>query len=121
MNARRSRGQATVELALVLPLVVVLALGVVQAGFVVRDAVVLTHATRAAARAAALGADDSEVRAAAVRASGLAPDRLRLSRHADGRLVTVELWYRAPTDVVLVGGLVPAVDLHERLTVALEE
>ena len=47
------RGQAVVELALAVPLVCVLALGVAQVGLVVRDQLLVHHAAREAARAAA--------------------------------------------------------------------
>ena len=53
----RERGQATVEFALLLPLVALLALALAEAGLVVRDQVLVTHAAREAARAAAVGAD----------------------------------------------------------------
>ena len=53
------QGQATVELAMTLPLVAVLLLLLVQAGLIARDQVLVTHAAREAARTAAVdpGAD----------------------------------------------------------------
>jgi Flp pilus assembly protein TadG len=45
------RGQATVELALVLPLVAMLTLAIVQVALVARDQNLVTHAAREAARA----------------------------------------------------------------------
>ena len=51
---RGDDGQATVELALVLPLVALFALFVAQVGVVVREQVLLTHATREAVRAASV-------------------------------------------------------------------
>jgi Flp pilus assembly protein TadG len=48
------RGQAVVELALVLPLFLMLLLGIVQFGTVFRDYVALTDATRVGARQAAV-------------------------------------------------------------------
>jgi Flp pilus assembly protein TadG len=50
MNLRRERGQAVVELALVLPLMLLLLLGIVQFGTVFRDYIALTDATRVGAR-----------------------------------------------------------------------
>jgi hypothetical protein len=47
-------GQSTVEFALILPLVVLVVLFIVQAGFVVRDQVLVSHAAREGARAAAV-------------------------------------------------------------------
>ena len=46
----RERGQALVELALVLPLFLLLLLGIVQMGSVFRDYIALTDATRVGAR-----------------------------------------------------------------------
>ena len=64
-RAGADRGQSTVEFALVLPLVVMVLLLVVQVGLVVRDQVLVVHAAREAARAAAVG--DSTTRCAAPR------------------------------------------------------
>ena len=50
----RERGQAVVELALVLPLMLMLLLGIVQFGTVFRDYIALTDATRVGARQAAV-------------------------------------------------------------------
>jgi Flp pilus assembly protein TadG len=50
----RERGQAVVELALVLPLFLMLLLGIVQFGTVFRDYVALTDATRVGARQASV-------------------------------------------------------------------
>ena len=57
MNRHRQRGQATVELALALPLVCLLLLAVLQVAVVARDRLAVEHAARAAARAAAVSAD----------------------------------------------------------------
>jgi Flp pilus assembly protein TadG len=48
------RGQAVVELALVLPLMLLLLLGIVEFGTVFRDYIALTDATRVGARQAAV-------------------------------------------------------------------
>ena len=66
-RARRgsTRGQATVEFAFVLPLVVLALLAVVQVGVVVRDQLGVVHAAREAARAASVDPDPGRaVRAA---------------------------------------------------------
>ena len=57
-RARGSIGQSTVEFALVLPLVVLLVLFVVQGGLIVRDQLLVSHAAREAARAAAVTDED---------------------------------------------------------------
>lgn len=123
MAARSARGQATVELALALPLLVLLTLAVVQVGVLARDRVAVTHAARAGARAAAVDPSPAGVRAAVVRASGLDAGRIRVSVSGDGgsgSLVTVRVSYRDPTDVAVIGPLVPDVVLSETLVARVE-
>jgi Flp pilus assembly protein TadG len=115
------RGQATVELALVLPFVLTLALVVVQVGLVARDTVRVAHAARSGARAAAVGFDDDAVRRAAIDGSGLAASRLSVVVTRAGEWVTVAVAYRCPTDVPLVGAVAPAVVLRDQLTMRAEE
>lgn len=121
---RHERGQSAVELALVLPLVIVVSLGVIAVGSVVRDRVALTHATREAARAAVVDPSPGAVRAAADRSGGLDPSRLTVSVSTTGagdrRTATVSLRYRPPDSVPLIGWLVSRVQLDEHLTVGVE-
>lgn len=116
----RSRGQATVELTLLLPFIALLVAAALQVGAVGRDAVRVGHATRAAARAASIGEGDAELRRVALASSGLVPDRLTITTARSATTVTVTVTYRAPTDVVLVGGLVGDVELREQLVLARE-
>ena len=51
---RRENGQAVVELALVLPLMLLLLLGIIQFGSLFRDYIALTDATRVGARQASV-------------------------------------------------------------------
>ena len=112
---RGDRGQATVELALVLPLVAVLVLLVLQAGLVVRDHVLVQHAAREAARAASVADADRSTAAtrAAARAADLDAGRLRVSSTVSdgGERVAVHVDYRSATEVPLVGLLLPDVEL----------
>jgi Flp pilus assembly protein TadG len=111
MTARRrgrDRGQASVELALLLPVVVLLLLAVLQVGLVARDVVLVTHASREAARAAAADATLGAPLAAARASSGLDPDRLSVrvsGRGKAGSRVRVEVAYRSPTAVPIIGAL----------------
>ena len=89
-----------------LPVVVVLLLAVLQIGLVARDVVLVTHASREAARAAAVDPSPGAARAAAVASSGLSERRLTLEvsgRDGPGSMVRVMVAYRVPTDVPLVG------------------
>ena len=117
------RGQATVELALLLPVVLALVLGVMQVGLVVRSQVQVTHAAREAARAVAVTSDPSQAADAAARAGGLDPSRLQVEVSGvvqRGGIVTVTVRYRAPTDVALVGPAVNDVVLTAEASMLVE-
>lgn len=116
----RDSGQATVEVALLIPVVVVLALLVVQAGLAVRDRLVVLQAVRVAARAVMVEPSRSSA-AAAVAASG-APDRVSVSVSGalvPGEMVTVTAAMPA-TAVPLVGRVVTGDRVSERLVVRIE-
>ena len=116
-------GQASVELALVLPLVVVLLLAVAQLGLLVRDQILVVHAAREAAREAAVDASPNAPRRAALASSTLADSRLTVSstgRGAAGSRVRVEVAYRAPTAVPLLGAAVRDLTLRASATMRVE-
>jgi TadE-like protein len=110
------RGQAAVELALVLPIVLVLLLLVVQVGLVVRDQLLVVHAAREAARAASVGDATDEVQRVAERAGPLMGSRLLVVVRGGGRGadVEVDVRYLSVTDLPLVGSLVPDLVLSAR-------
>ncbi|MFZ6003590.1 MAG: TadE/TadG family type IV pilus assembly protein [Actinomycetota bacterium] len=100
--------QSTVELALLLPVVVLLLLAVLQVGLIARDVVLVAHASREAARAAAVDGGAEAARRAAVRSGGLVEERVEVELTGGGgpgSSVTAEVTYRAPTTVPLVGAL----------------
>lgn len=120
---RSDRAQATVELALVMPVVAVLVLVVLQVVVVMRDSVALTAAARAAARRAMVDPGPASVRAAAVGETRLSPARLSVSIGGStepGGYATVTVRYSSPTDVPLVGAFVGDVALSERFVVLRE-
>jgi Flp pilus assembly protein TadG len=105
------RGSAAVEFALVLPVVLLLLLALVQVAVLARNQLMLTQASRAGAREAAVdpsvAAIEDAVRKAAV---GLDGDRLRVEIvrvGARGSPVTVSLTYEATIASVLAGWLFP--------------
>jgi len=107
---RSAAGQATVELAVALPLVVTLLLLVVQVGLVVRDQVLVIHAAREAARTAAVSPGGAGAAAAAERAGPLHRDALSTEVDqlpGDPPSVRARVRYRCRTDVPLIGALVP--------------
>jgi hypothetical protein len=112
-------GQATAELALVFPVVLLLALALIQATLVLRDELVLVDAAREAARAASLDPDPARAaRAAAAVLPGASV--LPGPRPAVGELVTVRVSYRSPTSLPLVGPLLPDPVLVAHATMRVE-
>jgi len=111
----RDRGQATVELALVLPLVLVVLLGCLQVVEVLVEQVRLVHVVRDGARAAAVSAEP-EVAARAVTGA----QRIRLDVTSTDTTVEVTGWADVRTDVPLIGRLIPDITLRERLTMTVE-
>jgi Flp pilus assembly protein TadG len=123
-RARRGQGgQSTVELALLLPVVVLLLLAVLQVGVLGRDVLLVAHAAREAARASAVDADPGAARRAALASSGLADDRLDVQvrgRAGPGSRVEVVVTYRAPTAVPVVGRLLGDRTLRSAVTMRVE-
>lgn len=123
MSEDRDGGQAATELALVLPLVMLALLAVVQVALVARDQVLVVHAARAAAREAAVDSRPMSIRAAALRASGLKAGSLRTESSAEGgdpAMIAVRVQYRSPTDVMLIGPLLPEIFLGAKAAIRAE-
>jgi Flp pilus assembly protein TadG len=117
--ARRDTGQATVELALCLPVVCLLLLGVVQVAVVVRDQLAVDLAARDAARAAAVSGDPAGSARAAARAAGVIDD-VHVSLSTAGGTVTATVTHAERTDVPLIGLLIPDVTLRASATMVVE-
>jgi hypothetical protein len=121
--AAGARGQSTVELALVLPFVALAALGVVQVGVLVHDQVLLTHAAREAARAAAVSDDGAAPRRAAEAGGGLRGERLTVrveGRGPPGSYLDATLNYQDVTEVPLIGALLPDLTLQAHASMRVE-
>ena len=110
-RARSDRGQATVELALVLPLVFALLVLVFQVALVARDEILVVHAARDAAREATVTRDMTRVIAAARRDLSGATVRI-VRRGRVGEPVEVAISYVSRTRLPIVGALVPDLTLR---------
>lgn len=122
-RARGDGGQASVELALVLPLVMLLLLGIVQLGLLVRDQILVVHAAREAAREAAVDPAPDAPRQAAAASSTLDGSRLTVTtsgRGAAGSRVRVEVAYKASTSVPLIGSAMGDLTLRASATMRVE-
>jgi TadE-like protein len=116
-RAARERGQATVEFALVLPLLMMAALAIIQVALVVRDHVNVVHAAREAARAASVDGDPAR---AASRA--LPGAEVRVGPRPDvGEQIQVEVTFTSKTNVPLVGALFPDPTLHATAVMRVEK
>lgn len=119
-------GQGTVELAMVLPLVALLLLVVVQVGIVVRAQVLVVHAAREAARAAAVAESDGARGGAArhgAQSSGAFGDDVEVETAEldGGRSVRATVRHTEHTDVPLVGALLPDVTLESSAVMRIEQ
>lgn len=115
------RAQATVETAIILPVVVLLMAVLVQVVLVVRDEVHLVAVTSSAARAVMVEPTESVARSAVDSTSGnLEVERIVLSGgRGPGSLLTIEVTAR-PQRLPLVGLAATRVLLSERVTVRVE-
>ncbi|MEZ5246511.1 MAG: TadE/TadG family type IV pilus assembly protein [Acidimicrobiales bacterium] len=104
-------GQATVEVAFLLPVVVLLALAIGQVAVVAHARVSVTHAAREGARVAAVGEGDGAVRAAVLASGSLTEARVRVGVVRRATTVEVTVRYVDPTDVALVGSLLGDVEV----------
>ncbi len=118
-SACPQEGQATVEFALILPLVVFLLLAVLQTALIVRDYVAVVHAAREAVRAASVDPDPGAARVAARRV--LSDARVDVGdRPAVGKPIRVEVVVTSHTDLPMVGLLFPDPVLHASAVMRVE-
>jgi len=116
---QRDPGQATVELALALPLLMVFLLAGVQLVAVVRAQLAVDHAAREGARAAAVSPAPAGAAAGAARAAVHLGD-LRVGTSAGGGRVRVQVRSTVHTDVPLVGVLIGDVTVVGSAVMAVE-
>ena len=111
-------GQASVECALALPIVVVMAFGLVLVGTAVRNELAVELAAREGARAAAVSA--SPATAATTAATRAVALPIELVTTTDDSTVTVTVTYLDPVYVAIVGSLIGPVTHSASATMALE-
>jgi hypothetical protein len=123
-NRRPDAGQATIELALCLPVVALVLAAVVEVVALASDQARLWHSAREAARVAAVDPEMQAV-AAAARAGGLEDVELVVrpppTYRIQGDPVTVELSYRPHARVILLAPLVDRMTLSARATMRVEQ
>lgn len=119
---RRPGGQATVELAIGFPIVLIGVLIVLQLALVGRDQLLVSHAAREAARAAAVDERAGAGREGALASTtGLDPDRLHVEADRIRGRIRVRVTYRSRTALPIVGRLIPDPVLGATVTMLDEE
>lgn len=123
---RRRKGEAIVEFAVVLPILILIVLGIAVMGKMYFDYLTVQNAAREGARAAAVGKSDSEIvqivkdRARLLNVNNL---RVKITPSEEGRSagdsVTVEVWYEH-YHIPLFGLLANPRTLYGRATMRVE-
>ena len=111
-------GQAAVEFAVALPLIVVAMLAIAQVGVSIRNEIAVELAAREGARAAAVSADSAGSAAAAARRAVALP--MNVSVSSDGSTVSVTVTYVDSTDIAIIGAAIGPVTHTATATMAIE-
>mgnify|MGYP005813566701 CR=1 FL=1 len=114
----RDSGQAAVELALAMPVVVVLLLAVLQVAVAVRDELAVELAAREGARAAVVTTDAAGAAEAAARQAVDLPIEVSTAQHGDH--VTVTVTYVDHTDLAIIGALIGPIEHTASVTMLAE-
>ena len=120
----RQGGQATLEVALCLPLIALLMGGLVEIGLFVADHSRVWHAAREAVRVAAVDPDESKVLQAA-QANGLKQVSVDIEPDPHARIlgepVTVDVEYRPTGRLPIIGRAVRALTIEADATMRIEQ
>lgn len=116
------RGQATVELALVLPLLLLVVWVGVEAGLLVRDQTLVSHGAREAARTLAVGGDgQAAVDAARARTGLTAGLEVAVVGAPPGGAATATVTLVERDRLPLLGSVVPGLTLRATVAMRVED
>ncbi|GDX26499.1 hypothetical protein LBMAG12_08730 [Actinomycetes bacterium] len=123
---RDDEGQATVEFALVLPLVVISLLLLMQVLVIVLAHVQVVNAARNGVRAAAVSAQPSQtaesvaLRSLGGASDGKTPSDISVQTTTDARWVTVTVTQHLVTDLPIIGRFISDLDISSHFSMLLE-
>lgn len=123
---RGDEGQATVEFALVLPLIVISLLLLMQVLVIVLAHVQVVNAARNGVRAAAVSAQPSQtaesvaLRSLAGTTDGRARSDISVQTTTDARWVTVTVTQHLVTDLPIIGRFISDLDISSHFSMLLE-
>lgn len=123
VSGRAQQGQATVELALCLPLIALMAAALVETASLAVDHVRVWHAAREVARVAVVDGDPQSVRDALGKA-GMSEAEVQIEPGPDARVrgeaLEVDLRYHPTSEVPLLGHLLDGLTLRATSTMRIE-
>lgn len=107
-KTKREQGQALVEFAMVLPILVLLVVGMMQFGLLFHEYLLVNHAAREGARVATLGGSDAEIVAAVNTAAASASNTTIVpSARVRGAQVTITVTKQVALITPLFNALFP--------------
>ncbi len=110
-NLKNQKGQALVELALVLPVLLILVMGIAAFGQIVSEYVTVNNAARDGARYASVGYSDSSI--VQIIASNISKDNLTITlspsalNRVRGAQVTATVSYSVHVDIPIISAILP--------------
>lgn len=124
VRARGQGGQATLELVLALPIIVVVIAALVETAFVAGDQLRLWHAAREAARVAVVDPEPSAVRLT-ITEQGFRDASVSVTpsstERRQGEPLTVSVGYRRASRVPVIGRVFDGLELRARATMRIEQ
>lgn len=113
-RSRNNQGQAMLEFALVLPILLLLVFGIIEFGIIFFDNLVITQAAREGARVGVVGGSDAEILDTVERIAGtLDVSRLQIEIDPDqsgrsrGDSLKVKVHYDVPILTPIMGQFIP--------------
>lgn len=120
MVFRKEQGQATVELAILIPVLAVFLLLIIQVALVVRQHVLVVNASRNVARE--LSVNDDRNRAIAIARSSAPNSKVSISRPSKpGEYLSVKVSDRVESSLPLIGVIFPDVTVSNETVMRVEK
>ncbi|MEW5953326.1 MAG: TadE/TadG family type IV pilus assembly protein [Bacillota bacterium] len=125
---RDNRGQSLVEMALVLPLLIIILFGIIEFGRVFHSYLIITHASREGARVGVVGQSNTDIKQQIQDAAPLNLDKLTITitpseqqARTPGVPLTVSVGYQVDLFTPILGSILPnPVLLQARTTMRME-
>jgi Flp pilus assembly protein TadG len=118
LASKNEKGQATIEFALALPLLVVFVMLIAQFAIVARQQLELWEVTRNAARYASVSTDPQLAAQEIAVESGFAPTAI-VATNSDG-ITQVSMTYKENTSLPLLGPFIPSLTLRAHVAMLTE-